>query len=170
MTDRQLTLRSHRIGDIGWIIYRHAVVYAEEYGFNEQFESLVAQGAGRFLKEFDPARERCWIAESDGAFAGSIFLVKDLERENTGKLRFFLVEPDARGMGLGRKLLQECIDFATSVGYEKIVLWTNDVLHAARHLYEDFGFHLILEVPIDLFGPKGMAQTWEKSLRNESAP
>ncbi|HET6400089.1 MAG TPA: GNAT family N-acetyltransferase [Candidatus Kapabacteria bacterium] len=170
MNDRHLTLRDHRIGDIGWVIYRHALLYAEEYGWNEQFESLVAQGAGRFLKEFDPARERCWIAELDGAFAGSIFLVKDLERENTGKLRFFLVEPGARGIGLGRKLLQECVDFAKSAGYEKIVLWTNDVLHAARHLYEDFGFQLIFEEPIVLFGPEGMAQTWEKVLRNETAP
>ena len=166
MNERRISLRGHRVGDIGWIVYRHAVLYAEEYGWNEQFESLVAQGAGRFLKEFDPSSERCWIAEVEGEFAGCIFLVKDLERENTGKLRFFLVEPKARGLGLGRRLVQECIDFAKDVGYDKIVLWTNDCLHAARHLYEDFGFRLIHEEPIDWFGPRTVAQTWELVLKH----
>ena len=166
MNEQQITLRPHRIGDIGWVIYRHAVIYAEEYGFNEQFEALVAQGAARFLKEYNPVRERAWIAEHEGKFAGCVFLVKDLERENTAKLRFLIVEPDARGMGLGRRLIQECIDFSKSAGYDKIVLWTNDVLLAARHLYEDLGFRLIHEEPIDLFGPKGIAQTWELTLRN----
>jgi GNAT superfamily N-acetyltransferase len=164
MSDRRITLRHHHVGDMGWIIYRHAVLYANEYGWNEQFESLVAQSSSRFLKEFDITKERCWIAELDGAFAGCIFIVKDLEQENTAKLRNFLVEPEARGMGIGRRLIQECIDFCNVVGYEKIRLWTNDVLHAARHLYEDFGFQLVHEEPIDLFGPKGVAQTLEKEL------
>jgi GNAT superfamily N-acetyltransferase len=162
--DRYISLRSHRVGDIGWIIYRHAMLYAEEYGWNEQFEALVGQSASRFLKDYDPERERCWVAEMNGEFAGCIFLMKDLEAANTGRLRNFLVEPEARGKGLGHRMIQECIDFSKSVGYEKIVLWTNDVLHAARHLYEDFGFRLVHEEPIELFGPKGMAQTWEMNL------
>lgn len=165
MKESRITLRPHRVGDMGWIIYRHAVLYAEEYGWNEQFEALVGQSSSRFLKDYDPARERCWVAEIEGEFAGCIFLMRDLEREDTGRLRNFIVEPKFRAMGLGRRLVQECIDFAKSVGYEKIVLWTNDVLLAARHLYEDFGFRLIHEEPIDLFGPRGMAQTWEKVLK-----
>ena len=164
MSEKAITLRPHRIGDIGWIIYRHAVLYANEYGFNEQFEALVGQSASRFLRDYDPEWERCWIAEMDGKFIGCIFLMKDLEAENIGRLRNFLVEPEARGKGLGRRLIQECINFAMLVGYQKIILWTNDVLHAARHLYEDFGFRLIHEEPIELLGPKGIAQTWEKDL------
>jgi GNAT superfamily N-acetyltransferase len=164
MSEQAITLRAHRTGDMGWIIYRHAILYAEAYGWNEQFEALVGQSASRFLKDYDPERERCWIAELNGEFAGCIFLMKDLEAENIGRLRNFLVEPKARGKGLGRILIQECIDFATSVGYEKIVLWTNDGLHAARHLYEDFGFRLIHEEPIELFGPRSMAQTWQMNL------
>jgi GNAT superfamily N-acetyltransferase len=164
MSEQTITLRTHRTGDMGWIIYRHAILYAEEYGWNEQFEALVGQSASRFLKDYGPERERFWIAEIDGKFAGCIFLMKDLEAANTGRLRNFLVEPEARGKGIGRLLIQQCIDFATSVGYERIVLWTNDILHAARHLYEDFGFRLVREEPIELFGPRGMAQTWEKNL------
>lgn len=162
----EIVLRQHRVGDIGWIIYRHAVLYSEEYGWNDQFEALVAQGAGRFLIEFYPARERCWIAEANGKFAGSIFIVKDLERENTAKLRFFLVEPEARGKGVGRKLLEAAIQFSKKCGYNNIVLWTNDCLHAARHLYESYGFQLIEEEPIDWFGPQTIAQTWELRFEN----
>ncbi len=164
MPESRISLRPHRIGDIGWIIYRHAVLYAEEYGWNEQFEALVAEVAANFLKSHDPARERCWIAEVDGAFAGSIFLVKHPGEEATAKLRLLLVEPHARGMGLGRRLIQECLDFARSAGYAKVSLWTNDVLHAARHLYEEFGFSLVSEEPNALFGPLTIAQTWEKTL------
>ncbi len=130
----EIILRPHRIGDIGWIVYRHAVLYREEYGWNEQFEALVAQGAGRFLKEFDSACERAWIAELDGKFAGCIFIVKDLGGENSAKLRFFIVESEARGKGVGRKLLEAAIEFSRLVGYHRIVLWTNDVLLAARSL------------------------------------
>jgi GNAT superfamily N-acetyltransferase len=155
------------MGDMGWIIYRHAVLYAEEYGWNEQFEALVGEIASKFLKLHDPEKERCWIAELDGEFAGSIFLVR--QTDAVAKLRLLLVEPKARGCGVGRKLIEDCIRFAREAGYEKIVLWTNDVLHAARHLYEAFGFRMIHEEPNTLFGPPTMAQTWEKQIRNESA-
>lgn len=164
MNDRRIELRSPRIGDIGWIIHRHAVLYAEEYGWNEQFEALVGEVASNFLKHHDPARECCWIAEVDGTFAGSIFLVRHPEQEHTAKLRLLLVEPWARGLGIGRRLLQECLDFAKFSGYQNIILWTNDVLLAARHLYEDFDFKLVHEEPNALFGPRTMAQTWEKIL------
>ncbi|MDP4200823.1 MAG: GNAT family N-acetyltransferase [Bacteroidota bacterium] len=158
----RIVLRAPRAGDIGLVIHRHGVLYAEEYGWNEQFEALVAEVAAKFLKRHDSVKERCWIAELDGEFAGCIFIVR--ESEKVAKLRLLLVEPKARGFGLGRRLIQECIDFATNAGYEKMVLWTNDVLHAARHLYEEFGFHLIHEEPNTLFGPLTTAQTWERSL------
>ncbi len=159
---KRFTIRELRIGDIGWIIHRHGVIYAEEYGWNEQFEALVAEVAAKFLKHHDPERERCWIAEIDGVFAGCVFLVK--EPENVAKLRLLLVEQKARGFGIGRRLIQECIDFARQAGYETIILWTNDVLHAARHLYEEFGFELLHEETNDLFGPKTMAQIWGRGL------
>ena len=162
--DSQITLRAPRIGDIGWIIHRHGVLYAEEYGWNEQFEALVGEVASAFLKSHDPHRERCWIAEIENKIAGSIFLVQHPERTNIAKLRLLLVEPWARGMGLGRRLIEECIEFARSARYESMTLWTNDVLHAARHLYEAFEFHLVQEEPNDLFGPRTMAQTWERKL------
>jgi GNAT superfamily N-acetyltransferase len=158
----RITLRRHRVGDIGWAIYRHAKLYAEEYDWNEQFEALVAEVAAKFLQHHDPKRERCWIAEIDGKFAGCIFLVS--ESDTVAKLRLLLVEPTARGFGLGRRLIQECIDFAGQSGYQEITLWTNDVLHAARHLYEELGFLLVHEEPNDRFGPKTIAQTWKKEL------
>ena len=160
---KQVNFRSHKVGDIGWIIYRHAKLYAEEYGWNEQFEALVAEVAAKFLKYYDPACERCWIAEVGGEFAGCVFVVK--ESEQVAKLRLLLVEPSARGLGLGRQLVQECISFAERAGYEKIVLWTNDVLYAARHLYEEFGFRLVHKEPNNLFGPELMAQTWEREVK-----
>jgi GNAT superfamily N-acetyltransferase len=157
-----VTLREHRVGDIGWIIHRHAVLYAEEYNWNEQFEALVGEVASKFLKQHDPAKERCWIAELDGEFAGCIFVVE--ESPNVAKLRLLLVEPNARGYGIGRRLIEECIAFAKSAGYEKMVLWTNDVLQAARHLYEEFGFRLVHQEPNSMFGPPTVAQTWEREL------
>jgi GNAT superfamily N-acetyltransferase len=157
-----VTLRDHRVGDIGWIIHRHAVLYAEEYGWNEQFEALVAEVAAKFLKQHDARCERCWIAEVDGEFAGCVFVVK--ESEGVAKLRLLLVEPKARGLGIGRRLVEECIEFAKSVGYQKMILWTNDVLLSARRIYELFGFTLAHEEPNHLFGPPTVAQTWEKDL------
>lgn len=160
----EIALRSPRVGDIGWIIYRHAVIYAEENGWNEQFEALVAQAAATFLRQHDPKRERAWIAEWNGDFAGCIFIVQDQEQPNTARLRLLLVEPKARGLGIGRLLVQASIDFAKQAGYNKMILWTNDVLTAARRLYESLCFELVKEEPIELFGPPGMAQTWERIL------
>ncbi|SRR5579884_3838497 len=160
----EITLRGPRPGDIGWIIYRHGVIYSEEYGWNEQFEALVAQAAATFLKRNDPTRERAWIADLNGKFAGSVFVVEDHERSNTARLRLLLVEPEARGHGIGRLLVETGIDFAKKAGYDTMVLWTNDVLRAARKLYESLGFVLVEEEPIHWFGPQTIAQTWKKVL------
>jgi len=138
------------------------VLYAEEYGWNEQFEALVAEVAAKFLKQHDPTCERCWIAEIEGEFAGCVLVVK--ESEGVAKLRLLLVEPKARGLGIGRRLVEECVSFAKAAGYHKMILWTNDILHSARRIYELFGFTLVHEEPNHLFDPPTLAQTWEKDL------
>lgn len=161
-TGRGIELREPRAGDLGWIVHRHGVLYAQEYGWNEQFEGLVAQVVAQFVQRFDAARERCWIAEIDGRIAGAVFLIKDSDR--VARLRLLYVEPEARHLGIGGRLVEECISFARNKGYGKITLWTNSVLVAARKIYERYGFRLVHEEPNERFGPRLTAQTWELDL------
>jgi DNA-binding MarR family transcriptional regulator/GNAT superfamily N-acetyltransferase len=154
------TLRFHRPGDIGWITHRHGVLYAQEYGWDEKFEAMVAGIAQKFIEHFDPQRERCWIAEQDGNIIGSVTLVK--KSPTVAKLRMLYVEPTARGLGLGGRLVQECIQFARETGYRKITLWTNSILLAARKIYQREGFSLI--------ATEADFETWELILRSNKAP
>lgn len=155
-------LRTHRPGDVGWVISRQAILYAQEYGWDISFEALVAEIGAKFLREFDPKFERCWIAEMNGRNVGAVFLVK--KDENTGQLRLLHVERDARGLGIGSRLVEECIRFARESGYKKLVLWTNDVLHAARRIYQRAGFTLTAEEDHHSFGHDLRGQYWELDL------
>jgi DNA-binding MarR family transcriptional regulator/GNAT superfamily N-acetyltransferase len=155
-------LRPHRPGDMGWVIHRHGAIYAQEYGWDECFEALVAEIAAKFIREFDPKRERCWIAERDDSIIGSVFLVR--QSDEVAKLRLLLVEAQARGLGLGKKLVQECIQFAKLSGYRKITLWTQSNLHAAKHIYQRAGFTKVHEEPYDGIGRDLISETWEITL------
>lgn len=162
-----LVLRRHQPGDIGWIIHRQGRLYAEEYGWDETYEALVAEILAAFVKSFDATRERAWIAEMDGEIVGSVFLVR--QDDAVARLRLLYVEPRARGLGVGRRLVDEVIAFARLKGYRTLTLWTNDVLAAARRIYEAAGFRLVAEGRHRSFGKDLVGQTWELAL-HVSAP
>jgi len=155
-------IRTHRTGDLSWIAYRHAVLYSQEYGWNQGFEALILEITANFLKNYDPKAERCWVAERSGEILGCVMLVKQTKR--VAKLRLLLVEPSARGLGIGKRLVEECIHFARETGYEKMVLWTHSNLTAARGIYQKAGFQLVGTDSHEDFGLPVTAETWEMAL------
>ena len=155
-------LREHGAGDMGWIVSRQSALYAEEYGWTTEYEALAAEIVAQFLKTFDPERERCWIAERDATPVGAVMIVR--ESDTVAKLRLLHVEPAARGLGIGGRLVAECIRFSRAAGYRKITLWTQSNLLAARHLYEAAGFTCISKEPHFRFGKHLVAETWELAL------
>lgn len=155
-------IRQPEPGDLGWIVYRHGVLYASEYGWDASFEGLTAEIVAAFAKNTDKARERCWVAECDGHILGAVFLVRD--DDETARLRLLYVEPEARGQGVGRKLVELCINFARGAGYRRIVLWTHDVLVAARQIYRAYGFELIENDAHRAFGKDVVSEVWKLEL------
>lgn len=157
-----VTLRTHRPGDIGWVISAHGAIYAEEFGWDERFEALVAGIGAQFIDKFQPARERCWIAELDGERVGSVFLVQS--SKTVAKLRLLILDPKARGLGIGKRLVDECIAHARKLGYRKLALWTQSSLLAARGIYKQAGFKLVSTEPHESFGVKLVGEYWELKL------
>ena len=158
----EIALREHRPGDLGWVVERHGALYAEEYGWDERFEALVAGIVARFVKHFDAARERCWIAESGGERVGAVLVVK--QSRSAAQLRLLIVEPAARGRGLGRRLVEECIAFARAKGYRRLVLWTQSNLAAARALYRRCGFRRVRKERHSSFGYDLVGEFWQLAL------
>jgi Transcriptional regulators len=162
-TDRRsAVLRPHRPGDLGWIIQSQTEFYAREFGWHQGFEALVSRVAAEFLEHFDPTMEQCWIAERSGLRLGSVMIVNG--GDGVAKLRLLYVDAAARGLGLGRLLVEQSLAFARQAGYRKVSLWTNDILHAARHIYLTLGFTLVSEERHKMFGPELNGQTWELDL------
>jgi N-acetylglutamate synthase-like GNAT family acetyltransferase len=161
-TTTEIVLRPPRAGDYGWAVERHGVIYDAEFGWGPEFEGLVAELFGKFARKHDPKRERCWIAELDGERVGCVFLVG--REPEVAQLRCLLVEPKARGHGVGGKLVGACIEFARDAGYRRMMLWTNKGLDSARKIYEAAGFKLVEEQPHQDFGPELMGQSWEMDL------
>ena len=155
-------LREHRAGDMGWIVSRQSALYAAEYGWTTEYEALAAEIAAQFLRAFDPARERCWIAERNAVPVGAVMLVK--QSDTVAKLRLLHVEQAARGLGIGKRLVDECIRFSREVGYQRITLWTQANLLAARHLYQAAGFTCVAREPHHRFGKDLVAETWDLAL------
>ena len=162
-----ITLRKHRIGDMGAIVARQAILYATEHGWNDEYEALTARIVADFLDGYDPTHEACWIAEVNGEMAGSVFLIRHPDRPGVAKLRLLYVEPFARGLGIGRKLVHECTLFAKRARYHRITLWTNDVLVSARRIYEAEGYKLVDQKRHHSFGKDLVGQTWELPLQSE---
>jgi DNA-binding MarR family transcriptional regulator/GNAT superfamily N-acetyltransferase len=157
-------LRPHQTGDMGWIVHRQAVLYAEEYGWDGTYEGLAAEVVAQFIKNNDPKRERSWVAEKDGEKVGAVFVAK--ESDEVAKLRLLHVEPEARGLGIGKRLVAECVRFARQAGYQKMTLWTQSILHAARHIYKEAGFQVVREEKHHSFGKDLTAETWELKLKD----
>ncbi len=165
--DPPYVLRAPRPGDYGWVVQRHGVLYAQEFGWDERFEALVAEVIAGFVRNRDPAWERCWIAERGGQNVGCVFVVR--KSDTVAQLRLLLVEPSARGLGLGKRLVRECTSFAREKGYRSIVLWTNSVLETARHIYQAEGYRLTAEETHDSFGTELVGQFWELDLTGDAA-
>jgi DNA-binding MarR family transcriptional regulator/GNAT superfamily N-acetyltransferase len=155
-------LRCHGPGDMGWVVQRHGAIYAEDYGWDESFEAMVAEIIAKFIQNYDPARERCWIAECDGVAAGSVFLVR--HSDSIAKLRLLIVDPAARGLGIGAALVDECLRFAGAAGYRRVTLWTQSILTAARRIYQAAGFRLTRAEPHKSFGHDLVGEYWERKL------
>lgn len=160
--DSSYLLRDPRAGDMGTVVQQQAELYTREYGWNSEFEALVAEIVARFLREFDPSGERCWIAEKDGKVIGSVFVVR--HDETTAKLRMLYVDASARGLGIGNRLVEETLRFARQAGYKRMILWTTSILTDARKLYQRAGFQLVEEEPVHSFGKDLVSQTWAKDL------
>ena len=159
-------LRQHQAGDLGWIVQRQAILYVEEYGWDGSYEALAAEIVAQFIRHFDPQRERAWVAEKDGERVGAVLVAK--ESEQIARLRLLHVEREARGLGIGKRLVEECIRFARQAGYQKMMLWTQSILHSARAIYKNAGFQIVHEEKHHSFGKDLTAETWELNLRTSA--